>query len=283
MTIFASGQCLRLCYTGHMKKKIIVLAVLVLAAALIFWFFFPLRSLIVMSVYSGQHSNESVLKQQGFSVDIPSGQGWSPFVMTYNADDFSAWSGIDADVSIMYNFGAFDASTRTSSFYDAGSDKYCAFYGAYVLRQNDGFFGFTDSGDVDRDAITQAVKYDYTQLVLAGFGCNDIVFDVDEFKQQPNVSYAGSDGWMRIDASITTNGVAHQYRESKTAYLQYGPPMKPVDEDFAVTTLHGRLYIKYLEEYDCTVMLYVIAPNTDAVETCDKDILSKAVITSLEQ
>ena len=265
-----------------MKKKIIVLAVLVLAAALIFWFFYPLRSLIVMSVYSGQHSNESVLKQQGFSVDIPSGQGWYPFVMTYNADSFAAWSGIDADVSIMYNFGAFDASTRTSSFYDSGSDMYCAFYGAYVLHQNDGVFGLTDSGDADKDAITQAVKYDYTQLLLAGFGCDDIVFDVDEFELQPDVSYADSGGWTRIDAAITTNGVAHQYKEEKMAYLQYGPPMHVPQEDFAVTTLHGRLYIKYLEEYDCTVMLYVIAPTTDAVETCDNDILSKAVITSLE-
>ena len=266
-----------------MKKKIIVLAVLVLAAALIFWFFYPLRSLIVMSVYSEQHSNESVLKQHGFSLDIPSGQGWYPFVMTYNADSFSAWSGIDADVSIMYNFGAFDTATRTSSFYDLDSDQYCAFYGAYVLHQNDGVFGFADGGDVDRDAITQAVKYDYTQLVLAGFGCDDIVFDVDEFKQQPDVSYAGSGGWTGIDAVITTNGVAHQFKEDKTAYLQYGPPMTTVYEDFAVTTLYGRLYIKYLEEYDCTAMLYVIAPNTDAVETCDKEILSKAVITSLEQ
>lgn len=272
-----------LCYTGTMKKKIIVLAVLLLAAALIFWFFFPLRSLVVMSVYSGQHSNDSVLKQQGFSVDIPSGQGWYPFVMTYNADNFSAWSGIDADMSILYNFGAFDASTRTSSFYDSDSDKYCAFYGAYVLHGNDGVFGFADGGEVDRDEITQAVKYDYTQLVLAGFGCDDIVFDVDEFKQQPDVSYAGNEGWTRIDAAIKTNGVAHQYKESKTAYLQYGPPTQSVDEDFAITTLHGRLYIKHLEKYDCTVMLYVIAPNTDAVDACDKDILSKTVITSLEQ
>lgn len=265
-----------------MKKKVIVLAVLLLSAALIFWFFYPLRSLIVMSVYSGQHSNDSVLKQQGFSVDIPSGQGWYPFVMTYNADNFSAWSGIDADMSILYNFGAFDSASRTSSFYDLSSDKYCAFYGAYVLHEDHGIFGFADGGEVDRDEITQAVKYDYTQLVLAGFGCDNIVFDVDEFSQQPDVKYADSDGWTRIDATIMTNGVAHQYKEGKMAYLQYGPPMQVPQEDFAVTTLHGRLYIRYFKEYDCTVMLYVIAPNTDTVETCDNDILSKTTVAKLE-
>jgi len=272
-----------LCYTGLMKRKIIVLTVLVISAALLFWFFYPLRSLIVMSVYSGQHSSESVLKQQGFSVDIPTGEGWYPFVMTYNADGFSAWSGIDADMSILYNFGAFDVATRTSSFYDAHSDKYCAFYGAYVLHKDDGVFGLKDNADVNIDEITQAVEYDYTQLVLEGFGCDDIVFGVDDYALQQGATYADSGGWTRIDAAITTNGVAHQFKASKTAYLQYGPPMQAVDQDFAVTTLQGRLYIKYLEDYDCTVMLYVIALDTDAVDACDKDIMSKTKITSLEQ
>lgn len=266
-----------------MKKKIIVLAALLISAVLIFWFFYPLRSLIVMSVYSGQHSSESVLKQHGFSVDMPTGQGWFPLVMTYNADGFSAWSGIDADMSILYNFGAFDAATRTSSFYDVNSDKYCAFYGAYVLHKDDGVFGLTDNADVNMYEITQAVEYDYTQLVLAGFGCENIVFNVDDYALQHGAAYAGSGGWTRIDAAITTNGVAHQFIEGKTAYLQYGPPMQTVNEDFDVTALQGRLYIKYIEDYDCTVMLYVIAPDTDAVDACDKDILSKTTIISLKE
>jgi hypothetical protein len=214
---------------------------------------------------------------------MPTGEGWYPFVMTYNADGFSAWSGIDANMSILYNFGAFDVSTRTSSFYDVNSDKYCAFYGAYVLHQNGGVFGLTDGSAVDMEEITQAVKYDYTQLVLEGFGCDDIVFGVDEYELQRGAAYAGSGGWTRIDAVITTNGVAHRYKENKTAYFQYGAPTQAVDEDFAVTTLQGRLYIEYLEDYDCTVMLYVIAPDTDAVDACDKEILSKTKITSLKQ
>ena len=265
-----------------MKKKLIILAALLIVAALIFWFFYPLRSYVVMGVYSGQHNAESVMKQQGFSVDIPSGEGWYPFMLTYNADGFSAWSGMDADMSILYNFGAFDAATRTSSFYDTDSDKYCAFYGAYVLHEDGGVFGFTDGGEVDMDAITQAVEYDYTQLVIAGFGYDEPVFSVDEYEPPTQVSYAGSEGWARIDAVITANGVAHTYQESKTAYLQYGPPTQSVAEDFAVTQLRGRLYIKYFDEYDSTMMLYVIAPGEAAVDVCDADILQKTEISSLQ-
>ena len=264
------------------KKKLIILAALLILAALIFWFFYPLRSYVAMGVYSGQHSAKSVMKQHGFSVDIPSAQGWYPFMLTYNADGFSAWSGMNAEMSILYNFGAFDAGMRTSSFYDPDSDKYCAFYGAYVLHKDEGVFGFCDGGEADMDEIAVAVEYDYTQLVLEGFGCDEPVFRVDEVEPPTKVSYAGSEGWTRIDAVITANGVAHTYQESKTAYLQYGPPTQAVAEDFAVTQLRGRLYIKYFDEYDCTVMLYVIAPNQAAVDACDTDILQKTQISSLQ-
>jgi hypothetical protein len=60
------------------KKRVIVPAALLLAAALLFWFFYPLRSYIVMGVYSAQHAKESVMKQRGFSIDIPAGKGGIP-------------------------------------------------------------------------------------------------------------------------------------------------------------------------------------------------------------
>lgn len=271
-----------LCYTVNMKRKILIISLLALAV-LIYWFFYPLRSYVVMSVYSGQHSRESVSVEHGFSIDIPSGSGWYPFVLTYNADGFASWSGINADMSILYNFGAFDAGTRTSSIYDAQSNKYCAFYGAYVVHMDGGVFGFTDDSEVDMDEVISAVKYDYTQLVLKGFGCNQIVFETDGYNLQPDMTCADSDGWTCVDAKIATNGVAHNYVDSKTAYLQYGPPTKKVDEDFIETTLYGRLYIKYLEQYDCTVMVYVIAPDETAVDVCDEQILSQTKIAGLQE
>ncbi|MEL7603850.1 MAG: hypothetical protein AAGU77_11915 [Bacillota bacterium] len=273
-----------MCYTVCMKKKrVIILAALLLAAAFIFWFFYPLRSYVVMGVYSGRHSRESVMKQQGFSVDIPAGEGWYPFMLMYNADGFASWSGIDADMTILYNFGAFDAGTRTSAIYDPDSDKYCAFYGAYVLRKQGGAFGFSDTGEVDMDAVSLAFEYDYTVLVLEGFGCDAPVFAVDEYTMQDSVDFAGFTGWTHIDAGLTVSGLAHNVKESHTAYLQYGPPTQAADQDFAVTHLAGRMFIRYFEEYGCTVMLYALAPDAATVDACCAEMLADTVISPLQQ
>ena len=259
-------------------KKIVVILIIAVAAASIFWFFYPLRSYVVMSVYSAQHSAKSVMENNGFSISMPSGKGWYPFVMTYNAEGFSNWSGIDADMSIMYNFGAFDAMTRTSSIYDTSSDQYSAFYGAYTVQKSGDEFGFLQSGEIDIDEVIQAVEYDYTQLVISDFGCDEITFHVDHHSTADNIEFAGSGGWVCLDAVITANGAAHHYDGYKTPYLQYGPPMAAVESDFDPLTLYGRVYMKFLEPYGCTVMAYVIAPRTETIEDCDSDILQKTRI-----
>lgn len=263
-----------------MKKLAIKISILLFAALLIFWFFYPLRSIIVMSVYSGHQSAQSVMSKNGFSIDMPSGPGWYPFVMTYNAAGFSEWSGIDAEMSIMYNFGTFGVFTRTSSIYDTSSDRYSSFYGAYAVKKNGGAFGFSGGG-LDIGEITEAVKYDYTQLVLSAFGCADPVFKVDEYNIEEDAYMAGSGGWTLVYAQITASGCAHNFISGKTPYLQYGPPMGKAKEDFAPICLYGRIYAKHLAEYGCTVLVYVIAPNEKAAGECDGGILSKTVIRKL--
>ena len=262
-------------------KKYIVISLFAAAAFCVFWFFFALRSYVVMGVYSEQHSQTSVMRENGFQIDMPAAAGWYPFMLTYNADGFAGWSGIDARMSIMYDFGAFDASARTSSIYDTQSDKYSSFYGAYVIRKNGGVFGF-DGDEIDLDEVTLAVKYDYTQLVLANFGCADPIFSASDFRTIRDVRFAGSEGWTRVDAQIETNGVAHSFEEEKTAYLQYGPPVETPEEDFAAISLSGRIYARYFEEYGCTVMIYIIAPNAGAVESAEP-VLEQTVISSLQQ
>ncbi len=262
-------------------KKLKVLISLLIISLFIFWFFYPLRSLVVMSVYSTSHAKESVMKQSGFEIDIPSGRGWYPFVMTYNADGFRNYSGIDADMSIMYNFGSFDMLKRTSFIYDKQSDKYSSFYGAYVVKQKDGIFAFDDSGNLDIDELSLAVKYDYTKLVIQDFGCSEPVFVLDGYEKDDSVTFAGTDGWVRVDASLTVNGAAHNYNGYRTPYLQYGRPMEKYDDSFKIISLYGRVYTKYFEEYGCTVMAYIIAPAADALEECDSEILSRTTIAPL--
>lgn len=199
-------------------------------------------------------------------------------MMTYNAIGFQSWSGIDAEMTILYNFGAFDIRTRTSLIYDRTSDMYSSFYGAYAVQKDDGQFGYLENNAIDMNEISKAVEYDYTQLVIKDFGCKELTFRVDSFDVEEDVQYLDSDGWTRIEAVITANGASHTFRGYKRPYFQYGRPMQAVEEDFSLTALYGRVYAKYLKEYDCTVMLYVIAPSLDTVEICDKTILQKTII-----
>jgi len=262
-------------------KKYVVISSLILVALALFWFFYPLRSLAVMSYYSNDHAKQSVMSQNDFEIDIPSGKGWYPFVMTYNASGFSRFSNLNADMSIMYNFGAFVLVSRTSSLYDKQSDKYSSFYGAYVVQQDSGVFGFLDNGEIDLDEVSLAVEYDYTKLVIRDFGLDNQTFEIGDFVIEEDVAYAGTSGWTRIDATMVSNGAAHTYVGYKLPYLQYGRPMEDAEVDFAVTTLRGRVYAKYFAEYDCTIMVYVIAPSVAAVDACDQNILNQTTITPL--
>ncbi|MBT7122858.1 MAG: hypothetical protein HN948_07595, partial [Clostridia bacterium] len=217
-----------------MKKSVVAISLILVALALL-WFYFPLRSLVVMSYYSNDHAKQSVMRQNEFEIDIPSGRGWYPFVMTYNASGFTSFSKQGAKMSIMYNFGAFDFTKRTSSLYDKQSDKYSSFYGAYVVQEDGGVFGFDDDGSIDLSEVSLAVEYDYTKLVIRDFGCDNQTFEIGDFVIEEDVAYAGSTGWTRIDAVMVSNGAAHNYDGYMLPYLQYGRPMDTVEIDFEVT------------------------------------------------
>ena len=268
-------------YNCGMKKKLTIFISLLIIALFVFWFFYPLRSFAVMGFYSASHEKDSVMKHSGFEIDMPSAKEWYPFVMTYNAQGFRKYSSIDADMSIMYNFGAFNLLTRTSLLYDKQSSKYSSFYGAYVVKENGGVFAFDESGNLDINELSLAVKYDYTRLVIEDFGCEKQTFVLEDFKLKDDVSFAGTEGWTRADATLSVNGAAHNYDGYKTPYLQYGRPMQEYDTNFEVTKVYGIVYAKYLEEYDCTVMVYVIAPSNSAAQECDEEILKETTIAPL--
>ena len=62
-------------------------------------------SLGVMKGYSIYNERNSFLNEKKIEIQMPSGDGWYPFVMTFNADDgFSAYVGCDRELTIMYNF-----------------------------------------------------------------------------------------------------------------------------------------------------------------------------------
>ena len=268
------------------RRSVIRRAVAILAAAAVLfclvWAYPILRSHIVMSVYSAQQRNASVLRECGMDIRIPIADGWYPQMLAFNADGFAAWSGIDARMTVLYTFGAFDIKTRASLLYDPASDKYSAFYGAYAVRKEDGVFGFGEDGALNLDEITRAVRYDDTQLVLASLGCSEPVFEIERIDVTQDAVCAGSGKWVRIDAVLRVSGAAHAYQEDRLAYLQYGAPPPYAGEDFAVTQMSGRVYAKYFPEFDCAVMMYCLAPSIKAVDECDAQALQKAEIAALQ-
>jgi hypothetical protein len=116
---------------------------------------------------------------------------------------------------------------------------------------------------------------------MTNFGCENPVFSVESIDALSDTECAGTGGWVRINATMRANGAAHRFEQNKTAYLQYGRPTQSVVSDFAEIVLAGRVYARYFSEFDCTVMLYCIAPDWTVVDVCDESMLQTTMIGGL--
>ncbi len=300
------------------------IALLVLAAAILAFLLSPLKnypvSLAVMRVYSHMHWEDSIMAEKGIDLSIPGGgrteeTDWYPFVMAFNdTAGFRRFTGQDAlELTILYNFPAFDIGRGCSRLYDPASPYYGGFYGAYLVSgrvtEADGTkhpYGFLPDGALDAGAVAEVPRYDLQHLVLSDLGLayEDMVFDWQVQGTAQNIGYAGSDGWARVDALLTVNGPAHERTRFRRSYLQYGPPgfepaepaqgMETVgrasagrldvtggdasasdaERDFLPVEMRGRVYGKYFPEWDTSVFFYVLARDAAVVETCDRQILS---------
>ena len=201
-----------------------------------------------MSVYSAYCSRNSLEKQEGFRLIIPGGMAtgerdWYPLVLFYDASqEFSMKTGTPTQLNIYYNFPAYDLWKGSSWLFEPDSPYY--------------------------------TRFDLFELVLDDFGLNPAqgVFDW-EMDEEQQISYAGKDGWSRVDARITTNGAQHSPDEFRVSYLQYGIPPDSTEE-FKPVTLYGRLIGQYFEEWDTSIFFYILAPDLNVLDSCDRRILS---------
>jgi len=250
-------------------------------------------SMTVMSVYSKMNEKTSLLQSEGIELSIPGGlstlrSDWYPFVMTFEAN--SGFQSFTRDhslsLTILYNFPAFSPTKGCSRLYDTDSPYYNSFYGAYLVKDTDGgIYGFTRQSDgtlyPDASAVAEVPKYDFWQLVLSEFGLTgtDAVFDWNITDISEPISYAGEDGFYRMDATLTVNGSSHEYDGFTQSYLQYGTPNFPVTDALAPVPMYGRLYGKYLEEKQVSLFFYIVAADKEVLEECDKQILSKSAFS----
>lgn len=272
------------------KKKLRIL--IVTAAAVVIFLLSPLfpyvRSLAVMSVYSKVCEKESVPAENGFRVDIPSGEGWYPFVMNFSDHDgFSAYTGNEnARYTIYYNFPAFSLTNGCSYLYDEDSPYYNSFYGAYFISgYEDVPYGFyeDENGNLtaDSDAIADAARYDMFHLVLGEFGLKDEdrVFEYEETSIEDGLDFIGYEGCSRIECNMLINGASHNEDGFTQSYLQYGEPKFQCTEPFAPVQMHSITYARYFEEYDVSAFFYVMAPDADVCAKCENTILARSTIS----
>ncbi|MFZ7133880.1 MAG: hypothetical protein ACOWWR_16150 [Eubacteriales bacterium] len=262
-----------------MKKKI-SLIFLILVSFLTILYYPLIKSMFIMYFYSMMEENHSIMEKRDFKISIPGGfstpeKDWYPFVMIFNDDQFSKMVDKDIKLTILYNFGTFNG--KHSSFYQKDSDYYSAFYGAYVIENSNlkEIYGITD-GNINEEEIKSLAKYDLSTLVLDSMGCpyKDIDFHIIQIHK--DVQYLSYTDWIRVDTVVQSRSPLHEYKKDYSAYIQYGkPPAHFEGEDFEKINLLGRMYCRYFEEIQCTVLLYIIAPEGKIVDDTDKEILSK--------
>lgn len=242
-----------------------------------------LRSAAAMSFYSAQESKESVQAEAGFEIIIPSGKGWSPFVMTFNADlSFEYLTGQEgARLTILYNFPAFDTVRGCSRLFSEDSPYYNSFYGAYVTELPDGSaYGFDSHGEIQGEAVAAMARLDFFGLVLGDFGLTreERVFEYSISSVERGVSLAGYGGWTYVEADMTVNGANHAVRQITASYLQYGLPNFAVSEDFAPVEMKCAVYARHFDEWGATVFFYVMVADAQVRDDCVGDILPRSVI-----
>ena len=276
------------------KILIVLTAIVVLLAT----FLMPpfnkvLISMTVMHFYSASCAEEALPASEGIELNIPGGgeseaHDWFPFVMTFHpGETFGSYIGQNTSLSILYNFGDFDPQAGCSSLYDPQSPYYSSFYGAYLVKNENGSpYGFVHTSDgkiagIEQKDVAAVARFDYQKLVLREFGLTrkNAVFDFTVDSILENVDYAGSGGWYRIDARLTVNGCGHKKTEFVRSYMQYGIPAYDVEEDLAPVGMYGRMYGKFIEEKGVSVFFYIIAADMTVLEETDREILGKSTLT----
>lgn len=233
----------------------------------------------VMKVYSGMEAADSFAKEKEITIDMPSGDGWYPFVMTFNGDSgFGEFIGErDRRLTILYNFPEFDLKRGCSRIFDEESPYYSSFYGAYCVS---GRYGFDENGALKEKEASKVAEYDWTRLVLRDLG---LPLSQQTFEWKPSdiktvEKLAGYEDWVCVDAEMTVNGLLHEKQEFLRNYIQYGSPAYEADEDFEVVDMKGRIYGKYFEDWDCSIYFYIITGDDDVMEQCDKEIIRESSI-----
>jgi hypothetical protein len=141
---------------------------------------------------------------------------------------------------------------------------------------------FSDGLTADYDSIAGMTRLDYSYLVLSDLGLSpsEQTFSWNITATGIEDGFAGSDGWLRLDADMTVNGMYHKaLSPHPLSYLQYGVPTAKDEDDFELVSMHGIICGKYFEDQDLSVFFYVMSPDLGVCRSCMDDILRKSELS----
>lgn len=250
-------------FKWFMARAIVLLTMTVLIAM-----FVPgIRARVIMKVSSWQQYAQSPLKELGVWIDLPTGQGWFDDLLFYHdASGLKSETGVPLDLSIYYNFGAFEKGR--SLIYTPGSGYYGSFYGAYIVTG-------PSLPAADSKFVKRVAAYDYETLILRALGHPSPygTFEVLEADVQPVETYMDVPEWTRYEVRIQVPGVAHTKTQWRLHYWQFGtPPPRGDSEPFETAELHGRLFVKSFKEEAMLVIVYMLCESPEFLEQLDERI-----------
>ncbi len=278
-----------------MKKKVrhvvIKRLLIIIATVTVFIlspFFYPIRSYVVMSVYSYSHYKDSFLDQENIKVNMPGGlstwqKDYYPFVMTFDASEaYARRTQRDVELMIYYNFGAFRWLKGNSSMFDPNSPYYNSFYGAYVVREDEGLtsFMYHEDGRLNVENIMDITDYDVKHLVLASFGDKSptLEYVINQDKDESTTRIIDGREFRVIDATLIMDGMWHHYEQNYMSYIQYGKPLEKDGkgmDSFEPLTGYGRIYLYEDKKTGIGYILYAIATSEAVIEEVEKDYIQK--------
>lgn len=247
-----------------------------------------LPSMLVMSWNNMIQGRTALTEAESVHIDFPAGkvsssQNWYPFMLIYDASDsFSKWIERPVQLTILYNFSAYDAWAGRSRFYESGSVYEGAFYGAYLLKEPEAVsYLFRDRG-VNAAALESLGKFDYTWLVLSSLGAKSgqVIFDTEDTVYSAK-TIDGLD-FTVATSRISTNSPVHSYKTFKEAYFQFGLPTKETTQDFPSLTMYSRVWVTKIEEKNMTLVLYAMSPDLKFLDEMT-DTLIETVHISVEK
>lgn len=264
-----------------MKQKKIALILGIVF--LILFFFLPdfaqTRSDLALAIQRQLFARKSVFYTKALDLKIPTDsksqdQAWCDKMKLYHPKGAFFDGDPKGEMSILYNFGNFQ--NGRSIFYDSQSDYFNAHYGVYAVALKGQRFGWLSDGNIDEQALKDLVAFDYLDLVMNSLGCppakgffKSVIIDIKE-----NQELSGFSDWVEIDALIQANAPLHQKKEIRLGYLQYGsPPPNYQGDDFPVVKMHGKLFMRYDQERELTVIYFVMARTEKMIEETSDDYL----------